>query len=480
MAAAKDKITSLPTRYEPLERVFGDKARTTFLSPDEDLEVVKRLLTSAESSNQGKILFISAQSGSGKSTFVHSLEVFLTDKVESVIRLPLPHELSVSEIPAYVSRIPPSKKYNILNFDGREAPHFEKAEYQTFLGSLNSLLRYRPDIIIIWPVTDPSFSEKLIKILNTVGGKSAFGPISQHQLHGISKNRFHLVLEKILQVANWQLEDAAISYAEVEEIANKSERIGVFLDNLRDTITERFDTSHLGLKFPTLVISVSSNDPKFRETARSLRRADSYYLEASRLLMYTKKSNVAEWWQNRSDTLKSALPHVIALFNAQLACMSSSTVVHSALLSENKILREMVPNVRKDSGNAQRVMRYSEIYKFLNGQPIDNRESGSNVKEETSAAFVTIQKNSERMHKSINKSILDLAIYSGLDLKDLQYEKQMAPGLQADASYISGEGEIIALEFHHKSASESSNNKIAIYILEKLKEYAINYGLASR
>lgn len=38
--------------------------------------------------------------------------------------------------------------------------------------------------------------------------------------------------------------------------------------------------------------------------------------------------------------------------------------------------------------------------------------------------------------------------------------------------------ETFYLEFHHKADSETDNNAVAIYILEKLKEYAINYRIA--
>ena len=55
----------------------------------------------------------------------------------------------------------------------------------------------------------------------------------------------------------------------------------------------------------------------------------------------------------------------------------------------------------------------------------------------------------------------------------------LVQGLQSDACYAA-EGKTAALEFHHKANSESTSNKIAIYVLEKLKEYAINFGLAER
>jgi hypothetical protein len=35
------------------------------------------------------------------------------------------------------------------------------------------------------------------------------------------------------------------------------------------------------------------------------------------------------------------------------------------------------------------------------------------------------------------------------------------------------------IEFHHKSEAETVDNKVSIYILEKLKEYAINYRISA-
>jgi hypothetical protein len=459
---------------------FGERAKMTFVPPDEDLDAIKRFVASAQSAMQGKLLFVSATSGSGKSTFVHSLEVFLADKVASVVRLPAPYELPVEGIAAYLSKIPLSTKFTVVNFDGREAPYFNEPEYQTFLGALNGILRARKDILVVWPVTDREFANKLVQLMEKVGGRSAFGVSPILELNGIKKARFPLVLEKILQVANWRLEDAAISNTEVDELAATSDRIGVFLDKLQSLITQRFDIGEIGIDFPTLVAVITTSEPKIRETVRSLRRADSYYIEASRLLMYTKKSNVAEWWGNRATSLRSALPHVIALFNAQLVSMSPSAVVHSVLQSKVPDLEKLVTGVRADRGNARRVMESSELFKYLNGQGIDNREYGSSVRDETFSSYDKIQQESEVRHKAINKAILDLATATGVSLSSLEYEKNLVPGLQSDAAYKDNSGNTVAIEFHHKAATEATNNKIAIYILEKLKEYAINFGLAER
>jgi energy-coupling factor transporter ATP-binding protein EcfA2 len=459
---------------------FGERAKMTFVQPEEDVEAIKRFLAAAESSSQGKILFLTAPSGTGKSTFVHSLEIFFSDRVGEVVRLPPPHELAVSEIPGFLAKLPVHSKFTVVNFDGREAPYFNEPEYQTFLGALNGLLRSRRDLLVIWPVTDTTFSAKLIQLLERVGGKSAFGIAPQIQLNGISKERFVLVLEKLLQVANWRLEDAAIADTEVDALVDKAERIGVFLDDLQSLIATRFDVGEMGVEFPTVLIAISSGEPKIREITRSIRRADSYYIEASRLLMYTKQSNVAEWWGNRATSLRSALPHVIALFNAQLVSISASTVVHAVLQHGDPELRALVDGVRADRGNAKRVMESSELFKYLSGEALDNREYGSSVKDETSASFSRIQAQSERKHRALNDAVLQLAAVSGATLPELALEKSLVPGLQTDATFRAHGRPTVALEFHHKAASESTNNKLAIYVLEKLKEYTINYGLASR
>lgn len=479
MPLAPLSIRSLPTRYEPLTNVFGQKAKTTFIESAPDIEFAKRLIASAESAQQGKVAFISAASGSGKSTFVHGLEIFLADKVDHVERIPEQHELAVEQIPGYIAKIPKKNKITILNFDGRESPYFDQAQYQTFLGSLNAVLRQRSDLVILWPVTDPEFAQRLIEILRKVGGNSAFGISPMHQLVGPEKSQFSSVLEKILQVANWRLDDAAISTTEVDTLIAENQSVGTFLDALQSLITERFDIGSFGITFPTLVITISSGAPNIREICRSLRRADSYYIEASRLLMYTRRSNVSEWWQNRSTHLKSALPHVIALFNAQLASISASCLVHAVAQHGEQDLKDLTSGVRADKGNAKRVMSSSELYKYLCNEALDNREYGSSVSSETYQSFDKIQAVSESRHRSINEAVMSLALDSGATAPGLEFEKSLVKGLQTDATYTGDRG-LVALEFHHKATGESNQNRIAIYILEKLKEYAINYGLADR
>ncbi len=483
-------ISRLPTRYEPLVRTFGDRAKSTFVRVDADLTLFKRLVAQVQSAQQGKIQFIAAEPGTGKSTFVHSLEVFMNDEIAQVQRLPEPYELPLSGVPTYLARLPVRpNKITVVNFDVREAPVFDEGEYRTVLGQVNGLLRSRPDLLIVWPVNDREFAQKIVSLLQLAGGQSALGQDPVYDLRGLERDQWAAVLDKILQIANWRLEDAAIDANEIGRLVASEKSVGDFLDKVQRLIAQRFDVDQMGLVFPKLIIAISSGlfsnregsvrEPSIRETCRNLRRADSFYLEASRLLMYTKKSNVAEWWNNRATDLKSALPHVIALFTAQLVSISASAVVHSILQHGSDELKALVTGVQANRANAIKVITSSELFKIITGEGADNREYGSNVKDETIESYHRIQAVSKTSHQQINRAVLAMLQEAGASLPALAFDVDIRPGLIADVIIEPGH-ERLALELHHKHGDESTPNKIAIYVLEKLQEYAINYGLASR
>jgi len=188
---------------------------------------------------------------------------------------------------------------------------------------------------------------------------------------------------------------------------------------------------------------------------------------------------VAEWWRNRATDLRAALPHVIALFNAQLVSLSASSVVHSVLQHGDNSITQHVQGVRSNRGNAINVVKSSELYKFISGAAIDNREYGSNVKDETFDSYTRLQAVSKTSHRDINTAIIRMVQDAGGNIPNPEFEKNLGHGLLIDVAY-QGVDNLMALEFHHKHKDESTQNKMAIYILEKIKEYSINYGLANR
>lgn len=473
------RITDLPTRYEPLINVLGENAKTTLLEQKSDLTVIKRLLARMKSSGQGKIIFIFGSSGSGKTTFVHSIETFLSDEIYSIVDLPPEHKLSLQDTPKWISSLPKNNRITVVNFDAREAPSFDEKIYRSFLVQLNSIIRTRNDILIVWPINDMSYGEAIVEIIEQVGGKSPFGKFPIYHMEGLGKDQYIQCLTKILQVANWNLEDAALGWDDVEKLVSSSNTVGSFLDEVQELVAERFDIDNIGVELPNITFVLTSNRKDIKNICRGLRRADSYYVEASRLMMYTKKSNVSEWWSERSKNQRTSLPYIVALFNAQLITVSGSGVVHSIIHFGNDVLNECTSKITANMGNAKRVIESSELYKYSLGHAVDNREYGLAQNENTQAAYSCIQKYSKKQHKNINKSIMKLVKDAGGGYKKWKYEHQTRAGLISDI-YIEKEDKPLCLEFHHKAETECTYNKVSIYLLEKLKEYAVNYNLTPR
>lgn len=478
------QISRFPTRYEPLTRTFGAEAsKNTFIRQEQDLTEIARLVKQAKTSGQSKLMFVYApsESGAGKTTFIQSLDLFLPEIVATVHRIGGEQALDLEGLNDQIRKIPTTTTVTIVNIDGHESFAKNDNEYRNFGVQLNNCLRNRDDLVILWPVNNKAFAERVTEHLRVAAGSSIFGVHPIYHLVGLDKAAWPQVLDGILKIANWQLEDAALDLPTVEKLTDGSRNIGEYLDRIQAAIANNFDLSKVGFIPPQIVFAISSGKWEIRDVCRGLRRANSYYAEASRLQMYTTKSNAADWWNERNKSLKTCLPHVIALFNVQIVSLSASSVVHAVNNFADDSLKSLASSVTRNIGNAKTVMRSTELYKYSLGQDIDAREYGAATQDATFAAYEAIQQQSELKHKEINGSIMELAATAGggFGTYELEVPQKATGGLIVDciASQSNTDRDVF-LEFHHKSKDESTYNKVSIYILTKLKEYAINFGIS--
>jgi hypothetical protein len=473
-------IKSLPSRYEPLIGLFGDGAKNTFVKQAEDLQEIARLINQIKIAYQGKLQFIYSEtkSGAGKTTFIQSLDRFLPNLVESVIRVTNdsgdPFNTILTSIRSNVS-----EKLKVFNLDGHESFIYTDDQYRNFLVQLNKLLRTRPDILVLWPVNDLLFAQRIVSILQSVGGNSPFGNNPIYIMKGLLVAQFNSVLEGILKIANWYLEDAALTWDEIENVTKYSTNIGEYLDKVQAAIAQRFNVDEIGFDPPQVIFALSSGKAEVREICRSLRRADSFYLEASRLLMYTTKSNVVEWWHARNKEPKTSLFYVISLFNAQLVSLSGSAVVHAVHNFGSEELSSLIMGVTKNLGNAQTTIKSTELYKYSRGEGADRNIYGKSPKNETVSSYYKIQQKSKEKHKEINMATMRLIEKAEGGFTNTKYESPegLDKGLIVDVVTEINYSPCF-IEFHHKSEPETNENQITIYILEKLKQYAINYHIS--
>lgn len=478
MSAGVDVVDRvIPTRFESLRATFQDQVPTILVRVEEDIERFARIGLQIQAARQGKLVFLFGDSGSGKTTACYSLPIFLPDYFSAEYTLPPPYELQHGDIPKYIANsIPKNRNITVVSIDGRETPDIDPDVFRSLLMQLNRLLRDRPDLLLVWPVTDPNFANRAVTALRQFGGHSAFTTDPIITLKGVPREQFTTVLEKMLHVAGWNLQDAAVTWEEVKDLAQSAHNIGTFLDRVQALVAQRTSLENLGIVLPTLVFAVSS-DGQVQEVCRGLRRADTYYIEAARLLMETRESNVAEWWRERQHKPQSSLPYVISSFNAQLVAISPSTVVYAVGLYGDSTLRHLAKGPQQNRGNARMAMQSTEFWRFFKGQRDFRRWGGQKPSSKTREAYARIQAVSKKYHKIINEALIRLALDAGLELKNPRFEVHLTSGsLQTDVVV----NDSVAIEFHHVSEAECTPNKIAIYVLEKLREYAVDFGLASR
>lgn len=470
----------LPSRFEGLIKTFGETTNSILLPLKNDISEFKKIALGIKRVSQGKLIFLHGPSGLGKSSFLYSLPVFEPQLFIKEIKLPLIWDLDLSDIPKYIAQnIERTEKITIVTIDRRESLDFDEKVFKGMMVNLNALLRERDDILIVWPVTNKDFAEQAINSIKEAGGSSPFALKPIMDLEGLKENRYMDVLSDLMTLSGKNLEDFAVEEPELEYF--KSERtIGDFLDKVNELINERLDTSDLGVSLPTLLFVISSSDEvQIQAICRNLRRADKYLLEPARLRMDTSSSKAIEWWNERSTNTLTALPYIITMFKAQIVCLSPSSVVYSSMLSEDTELNSLVTGIQKNKGNGKKAINSSEFVRYFEGKT-DFPKGGRTGTENTSKIYDKIQKVSEVKHKAINESIIKLALEATPDLFDDNYRmEQGINNIQSDALVYKND-QLYALEFHHKSTKGCTENKIAIYILEKLAEYAIAYGLASR
>ena len=171
----------------------------------------------------------------------------------------------------------------------------------------------------------------------------------------------------------------------------------------------------------------------------------------------------------------------------ELLSLTPSTVAHAcAKYSEpGSRLRLAVEATGFPGSKATGATAYSrtDLGRFLAGEPVPevlNSNKGKTT-DRTLEAFDAVQALSSRQHLAINRAILSLAgEASGLFRPDeVEFEIALGEDAIVDAIVPTSDRRV-HLEFHHLSAANCNPNKIATYIMKKMRVYATQYNLIDR
>lgn len=474
----------IPNRFESILANEQLQPMPLILPVEEDLRHFDRLRRTADVQGGGIVAFLLGDSGVGKTTAVYAASAYLTDSFSTV--LPVPHDVPLREVDQWLRvNLPPQEQRTMpVLFDGREVTDDVVGLRQLF-SSLNQTLRRRPDLVALWPTTDPEWHGELRSVAEKIGGDSLTPAQADVRIAGPAKDQWRVALERLLLQLDRTLDDLALDEELIQRHADKSPTIGRFLAQIGQEIVSRVNAVQQAKELPQIFFVVTSHSEVVGEANR-LRRAETYRLGARELLAYSSRSRAGKWWRARLDTPAQHLGYIISLFGARLATMTPSSVVYACLEFGDEILRQAARSVgaTKSSGNADRTFRNTDISHFL--LDTTSSELTSTRKGRTSevmeAAYDMIQELSSRKHKAINQAICQL-----VDRNVASFRGDLA-GFEVNLGEQNLYADVIApwsdqdlyLEFHHLSGAKCKAASMAAYVMEKLQHYAVHYNLVPR
>jgi hypothetical protein len=481
-------IVQIPASYEVLRQAVGeDRIGQVLIECSRDIAAFKRYIAEVTASGQGKLLFLKGESGQGKTSFVESTAVFLTDVVGAVLSAPPEYELPLAELTRWLSEELPRARRSarerliVVNLDGREIPTLDEVATQVAMGSLNGFLRKNRDALMVWPVNQRDFAEQAIERLRTAGGETALASTPIHVLEGLKQEEFYDVLRLLLDATNTKLEDAAISEGEARSIVDATTRIGEYLRQVQQLVVSRYDLGEIGASLPRLLVAVTSSDDTYT-ACRMLRRGTRFLVDADKLLQHSR-ANVADDWRRRGlQNPRTGLPFITALFEVELLNLSSSAVVNACAFGPDEELKKIVRThyPAPVSSNAANSMRGSSLARALKGGE-DVGAAGTSPSAAIQKAYSDIQDRTNQKHKQINEAIVRV-LKDQLDIAmpKLDFEHEVFPNsaleLRADVWWEPGDRPV-ALEFTHRRHSDASSAVVSSYLLTKIQDYARDFGL---
>jgi len=475
---------AIPNRFESLLASPYLKFEPLIIEVGDDTRALLRVRDKAGIQQGGILVFLLGETGIGKTTAVYSLSVHVAPEFNPVVAVP--PQVDVRDVAAWLETNLPSSndKALLVLFDGREVTD-DEAGLRQFLTSLNQLLRRRRDVLFVWPTTDPDWHGNLRALAARIGGGGLVPKEGDVEIAGPARDDWRRVLDRMLIQYDVTLQDIALEADYVEELASSAGTIGAFLECVGGVIAGRTSKVRDVQALPSLVFVVSSGAEVVGEANR-LRRARTHIVKAEELLAYSPRSEAGKWWRARLGNPQHHLAYIISLFDARLTTLTPSAMAYACLHQGPQELRRLVAEsgLKANSGNAATTLRATDLYRFLAGGETAELTSSrkGKTKDPSLNAYRRIQGRSASLHRAITETICRHLgdQLPGFRLRDTRYEVDAGEqNLYTDCIAAVGEDHY-HLEFHHLSPSQCKASRMASYIMDKLRSYALHYNLVPR
>ncbi|MET3515717.1 DNA (cytosine-5)-methyltransferase 1 [Pseudacidovorax sp. 1753] len=462
---------SLPDRYDMLARKAVGQLSQIISPVESALDHIDALHADMRASSRGVFLIVRGDSGTGKSTFIHTIGLF-RDDVETIS---FPKEEDISEVLQSLGST--KKKLRIVVFEGREAlTDVSKELLEKSIHAINSFVRTVAGelTIVAWPANRDDLAENLAALAPEIGAEALTGlgnPV--FKFSGPSTSEYIAIANKTLALLNQgeTLHDLGISDQRANQLVAESSTIGTFLAKVRrDLLANQRQLATLTKRelCRVWVVVLAGNEPEADIDA--LTRGTMYSADIDRMLSVTNANIVRD--------LKE-FPEKLGMLGTYLDARVLHVPVLAALAVVRTYASDNLRNIMKSAGmlaapekDAKERLADTNFVASFKNAPIGARKVGGKVGPNSVTAFEKLtniaSSNDIELNKAIGACLVDMGI-----VDSCAYEKDFGSGMSRRTDIVAAvEAGTIRLEIMWRR--KTGRAEIANYVLTKL----FNYGKA--
>ncbi|MFJ6670822.1 hypothetical protein ACIQMJ_06895 [Actinosynnema sp. NPDC091369] len=477
----------LPTKFESILRDNALQFSPLIIRVDSDLKKFAKMERFNRAQGAGSLSVICSPPGQGKTTAAYAASILLKDTFLPVVAVPPQFSLPLRNITDWLSvNLPqqPQDRTTLVLIDGRESTDDDQG-LRDVMAALNNLVRGRPDLLFVWPTTDEAWRDRLVKTARSFGSLSFCPNHAVCAIDGPDRSQWVEAVGLILDQLGSNWDEFGVNESSAGEMTKSHTTLGEFFTAINQVRIDQEDGVDNVTGLPEVVFVVSSHSQVVGDVAR-LRNPQTYRVRTDEVIGSARFQEVGKFWRERGAKQRSNLAWVCSLLQVKLVALTPSVVAHACSLESEpgSALKKAFDGLDFPASRNRGKNAYlsTDLARFLAGKPVPevlNRNKGR-TSEKTLKAYDAVQELSSRHHRDINNAILNFVgeIDDKFDSKEVQYEVPLGGDAIVDA--IVSADRRLHLEFHHLSGRNCSPNKIATYIMKKMRVYATQYNLIER